>query len=554
MKRWILYSVIFVMFIGFLSTTSCKRSKVTDPGMGGPAGLRIILSGTANPSTLYVPAAQPAVYSTVTVTALNNDGSPVVGKDVIFQEGGYGYFDNYQISDVRTTNGSGKVTINYFIPPSANVKATVTTLITVILVDDGRLDSSLSQIRDDIPVVIIPYKTDGLLIHGHIRTAAGNGVGEVTVELTGDVGHESDVTVTRSSGSYEFYVIAGWYGTITPSSRTGYTFVPVGYTFTEQNPVLMDIMNLDFTAVITAGNNLAVDLNTWDVGPEGGTQVINVYNNTGDSSISYLLVPNANWITVTPSSGSTPGSFTILVDENKTGEDRSSTVTVSPTDAQGSEITVTVTQSSTEVSSEATLAATPTSVPVGGDGIAEADAVTINVYNSTTDESIDYLISVRSEDIGWLHVTSDNGTTDDSFGVYADANIEEEGEARTGKIYLIPTSTGVSNPRVTIEVSQKAGAKIEVSPETVNASAAGNESFTIDVYNANYPDNTEVLTWDITNDETWIKVTPTTGQTGETFVVTVQGANPTSAVRSGVITVTADNGTVTTVTVYQNGS
>jgi hypothetical protein len=516
--------------------------------MTGPAGFRIILSGTANPSTIYVPESLPAAPSVITVTALKNDGSPVVGKDVIFQEkSGFGYFDNYQISDVRTTDGSGVARINYFIPPSANVKGNVITYITAILVDDGRLDSSLSQVRDDIPINIIPYKIEGVIIHGHIRTPAGNGVGEVAVEMLGTDGHASDVTVTRPSGSYEFYVIAGWYGTITPS-KAGYTFVPVNYEFTDQNPVLMDIMNLDFTAIIDAGNNLAVDLSTWDVGPEGGTQVVNVYNSTGDSSISYLVVPNASWLTVTPSSGSTPGSFTILADENKTGEDRDSTVTVVPTDAQGAEVTITVTQSGTEVSSDATLAVDleNRTLNLADDAIAEEDARIINVYNSTTDEPIDFLIA---PDESWIHVTATSGTTDATFGVYVDANT---GGARPGTITLTATSTGVSNPTLTITVNQEAGGSIAVTPTTVTASAAGNESFTINVYNAT---NSDVLDWTVTNDETWIKITPTSGQTGETFIVTVQGPNPSPAVRSGVITVTdTTNNTVKHVYVYQNGS
>lgn len=544
MKRWTLWFVIAALLIGFLSTASCKRKGQPEPDMTGPAGFRIILSGTANPSTLYVPESQPAVYSVITITALNNDGSPVVGKDVIFQESGFGYFENYQISDVRTTDGSGVVRINYFIPPNANVKANITTYITAILVDDGRLDSSQAQIRDNIPIIIIPYKTEGVVIHGHVLTPAGNGVGEVVVELLGADGHARDVTVTRSSGSYEFYVIAGWYGTITPS-KDGYSFIPTEYSFTDQNPVYMDMLNLDFTAIINAGNNLAVDIDTWDVGPEGGTQKINVYNSTGDSSISYLVVPNANWLTVTPSSGSTPGDFTILADENKTGEDRSATVTVVPTDAQGTEVTITVNQTGTEVSGDATLAVDRQTLNLADDAIAEENAVTISVYNSTTDEQIDYLITPND---AWIHVTETTGTTDDSFGVYVDTNT---GAARTGTITLTATSTGVSNPTLTITVNQDVGGSIAVRPTTINASAAGNQNFSVSVYNAT---NSDILNWTVTNDETWIKILPLTGQTNESFTVTVQGPNPTSSVRSGVITITADNGSVAYVTVYQNGS
>ena len=95
------YFMVFMLFLGLLSVTSCKRNKVADPDVQGPAGIRIILSGTANPSTLYVPRTEPAVFSNIRVTALNNNGTPAANKDVIFQENGYGYFENYEISAVR---------------------------------------------------------------------------------------------------------------------------------------------------------------------------------------------------------------------------------------------------------------------------------------------------------------------------------------------------------------------------------------------------------------------------------------------------------------------
>ncbi len=123
--------------------------------------------------------------------------------------------------------------------------------------------------------------------------------------------------------------------------------------------------------------------------------------------------------------------------------------------------------------------------------------------------------------------------------------------ARTGSVVLTATSTGVTNSTLTITVNQEAGPSVAVSPETINASAGGGENFTVTVTN---PTSSDVLTWTLANSEAWIAVSPSSGYTGESFVVTIQGANPNSSVRIGTITVTASNGTTATVTVYQNGS
>ena len=126
-KTFLLYFIFFILVIGFISNTSCKRRSNEDPVMGGPSGFRIILSGTANPSTLYVPTSEPAVSSLITVTALNNDGTPASGRNIVFQVDIYGYFENYQITDIRETNSSGVATITYYIPPGTCIRGTAYT-------------------------------------------------------------------------------------------------------------------------------------------------------------------------------------------------------------------------------------------------------------------------------------------------------------------------------------------------------------------------------------------------------------------------------------------
>lgn len=554
-KRNILLHILIITItgVGILSITSCKRGTVQDPNpsMHSPAGFRISLSGTANPSTLYVPENQPAVSSRITVRALNNDGTAAANYNVVFEEsGGYGYFQGYEISVVRTTDGNGVAWIDYFIPSGAGVTSTVMTNIRATLVDDGRLDNiPLSQIYDIIPIRIIPYTQQGILLEGYILTQGGNGVEGIIVALEGTDTNISGVDITRTNGRYKFYVPGGWYGSIIPSA-VSYSFTPISYIFTENAPVYADRTDLDFIALFATGNTLATDVNQYDAPVEGGTQPVNVYNPTGDVSIGYSVFADTPWINLSTNFGSTPGNFTITVEENLTGLDRTGTVTITATDTVNSSVTITINQASNEVPSGATLAADITTLNVDY----PTSDTTINVYNSTTSDSIAYLITPN---VNWLTVSKNAGSTADSFTLTVDDNY---GVARTGTVTLTPTSTGVTNT-VTITVNQEAGPSLAVTPGNYSALAAGGETFTVTVTN---PTNSDVVEWIADTDTTWLgffpNPVPPTGFTGGSFTVEIQTANPGTATRIGVVTVYlvvggVQNTDVTaTVTVAQAGS
>lgn len=521
-----MYFLVFAVFIGLLSVTSCKRAKVADPDMIGPAGFRIILSGTANPSTLYIPEVQPPVFSNLTVTALDNQGKPVAGKQVVFQDYGFGYFENYEISTVRTTDAAGVVRMTYFIPPGAPVKAQFKTYIEVTLVDDGRLDSATGQVRDSIPIILIPYVTEGIVLHGHVLTPAGNGVGEIPVELLDGDNNVTALTVTRSSGSYEFYVGSGWYGTIRPSSDA-YTFTPAEYVFSDSNPIYLDRDGLDFQALFEGGNSLLASIESWDVGPDGGWVDVNILNGSGDSSINYVVVPGADWITVSPSSGTTPGGFRITVEENATGEDRSGLVTISATSAVSDSITIDISQTATDVSGNAVLDAEYPPINALNSGIGEDEAVTVNVYNSGSSEAISYLITPSAT---WIHVSKESGATTDSFTVTVDPNTNGSNKGRSGEIVLTPTSTGVSG-NVRIPVSQDPGPSLVVDLPDRSISAAGG---TFAVWVRNLTDPSVILTYKLENADSWLTASPETGSIPAQISITID-PNNSGVARTGIL-------------------
>ncbi len=542
-KNSVLIIILCFALIGLISTTSCKRGATSDPVVGGPAGYRIVLSGTANPSTLYVPQSEPATSTLIAVRALKNDGKPASGYTIVFEDGlGYGFFEGYKLSDTRVTDSNGRAQITYFLPPASNVRSTITGAIKATLVDNGRLDNlPLSDVWDVVPLRIIPYMNQGVVIHGNVLTPSGNGVEGVTIALEGDDGNPSGVTVTRPSGSYEFFVSPGWYGSITPSAK-GYTFSPSAYTFTTANPIMTDRYYVDFIAEFGGGNTLAVDVAQWDVVVAGGTVSINVTNGTGDANIGYTVMPNSPWIHVNPSSGVTPGSFTVVVDENTSGEDRSGEILISATDTQATSVKVSINQKGNDVPAGGVLAADITTINV------EANiqtSTTINVYNSGTNStSIDYIITPN---VNWIVVSKSRGTTNDSFILNTIANAQT---SRTGTVTLTPTSTGVTNI-VIITVNQGGGPSLAVSPTTYTSPATAGSTFIATVTN---PTSSDVMTWSVNTDVTWIGIVPNNGTTANASVlITIQAANPNTTPRQAIITFLASNGAKATILVTQVG-
>jgi hypothetical protein len=541
-KNYILLSIlVFVMICGILSLNSCKKNKVPDPVVTGPAGFHITVSGTANPSTLYVPASDPAVASTITAVVRDNQGNPLTNTKVIFESGAFGYFENFAISDFRMTNSMGEAQIVYFIGPGANVKTTVSNNIKLTVPTDSRTDIPvLAEVVDYIPIEIIPYITQGIILSGYIRTPTGNGVEAVAVTLTGEGGSPSGVVVTRSDGYYEFFVAAGWYGRIEPLAQ-GYSFTPSSYDFDSTNPINIDRTDLDFIADFEGGQTLAVDVTSWDVPVEGGTQEVNVYNSTGDAHIDYTIIPSDSWIQVSRRNGTTPGHFTINIDENTTGQPRTGSIEINATSVENSKLTINISQASNEVSSDARLEVDRTAVNFDQN----AGLVTIQVYNRETSETINYIITSEAN---WITPSKLSGATDDTFDITVTQNY---GVSRWADVVLTVTSTGVANKEVRITVSQDPGASIVVDPAAFTVDGDKSSSTAVLIDN---PYNDDVLTWTATNLDTWIYFTPASGTTGNSITITVQNANPTSNPRTAVITITASNGATATITVTQEGN
>lgn len=344
--------LILAVILGLIFAGSCKRSAVDDPDMNPPSDIRISLNGTANPSTLYVPAGQPAVNSLIEVIAHNNDGSPARNKEIIFQCGTYGYFEGYTLSTRRWTNDIGKAQIYYYIGAGTEVCVDTQIYVSATLVDAGRTDSMSSQIYDMIPIIIIPYEQEySISISGKIsNTATKLGVEGVIVELS-----TGQVTLTRSSGNYGFTVGYGWFGSITPQ-REGSTFAPDSITYTD--PVTYDLTGQNFYELSTL--TLSSDVTTLSFTIGGGSSSAYIFVRPDVNSIASIIANSSvSWAQVGTSSigpwtnsvtGTTPTFIYINVDPNITGVKRTAGITVistNPSNMAGSPLTITISQDGT---------------------------------------------------------------------------------------------------------------------------------------------------------------------------------------------------------------
>ena len=338
--------IIIAIIVGLIGLSSCKRSGVNNPDMKDPAGFRIILSGIANPSTLYIPLTEPPVYSDIEVTAKHNDGTPATNYKIIFEHDGYGYFQGYMISDTRITNAQGKARIRYWLPAGTPVKIASQMFVKATLVDDGRVEPQSATVYDYIAINVIPYQQESVCIYGKVRDTDGEGIEGVIIELSDNGG----VTLTRPSGSYTICVPVGWTGTVTPKTDMGYTFYPASYTFSE--PLVADQYGVDFYATGGPEPTLAATPTSFSVAIAGDTLTVTVYNSGTDDLISFNISSGVSWITLSATAGTTnpttPFTFTFNVAANA-GAARTGTITITAADptVTGSPVTVTVSQEGT---------------------------------------------------------------------------------------------------------------------------------------------------------------------------------------------------------------
>ena len=199
------------------------------------------------------------------------------------------------------------------------------------------------------------------------------------------------------------------------------------------------------------------------------------------SNRSWTVEDDADWITVTPTSGSNDGTLTATYLENTNIIQRVGTITVT---GSGITRTVTVTQESAPL-----LTVTPSDQYVG------------NTEGNTTFTITSNRSWTVEDDADWITVTPTSGSND---GTLTATYLENTNTIqRVGTITV--TGGGITR---TVTVTQESAPSLTVTPlDQSVAYTAGSTSFTI----------TSNRSWTVEDDADWITVTPASGSNNGTL-------------------------------------
>ena len=240
------------------------------------------------------------------------------------------------------------------------------------------------------------------------------------------------------------------------------------------------------------------------------------------SNVNWTVTDDQPWLSVTPASGSNTAPLMISYTANTATSARVGTITV--TDGTRTQ-TITVTQAAAALVGSLTVSP-PTFNPAAAGGTTQI-TVTSNVSWTV------------SESLNWVSLSHTGGSNNGTFFITVTDNSLVS--SRTGEVTV--TGGGITR---TITVTQ-AGVTAPVNSLTLSTAAlspsANSGGATVGV--------TSNVSWTVTDDQTWLSVTPTGGSNNGAFTVSYT-AN-TGSSRIATITV-AGGGITKTVTVTQAGT
>ena len=273
---------------------------------------------------------------------------------------------------------------------------------------------------------------------------------------------------------------------------------------------------------ITPEIKFTEDIVTSGISVESAEQSITLSFST---NVAWSATVSANWLTISPSSGEAgKNSVKVEVEENRTGQPRSATITISDKEST-QKVSVTVRQEALKAS----LTVSPESLEFSANKGEEM----LNVTSNT-----DWVITKDAE---WITLDSDKGK-----GLATIAAGVTENTSLTSRTGSITVSTTDGSVKKTVSVRQSGADVIfTIDKNEFNVAAVG-ESFSVKV--------THNIGYKINSQPDWVKQTnKTTNGNVDTYTFAAE-ANTSTEAREGVIVFCNDNNECVPVTVKQTGA
>ena len=273
---------------------------------------------------------------------------------------------------------------------------------------------------------------------------------------------------------------------------------------------------------ITPEIKFTEDIVTSGISVESAEQSITLSFST---NVAWSATVSADWLTISPSSGEAgKNSVKVEVEENRTGQPRSATITISDKEST-QKVSVTVRQEALKAS----LTVSPESLEFSANKGEEM----LNVTSNT-----DWVITKDAE---WITLDSDKGK-----GLATIAAGVTENTSLTSRTGSITVSTSDGSVKKTVSVRQSGAAVVFTIDRNEFSVAAAGESFSVKV--------THNIGYKINSQPEWVKQ-PDKANNGnvDTYTFTAE-ANTTTEAREGVIVFCNDNNECVPVTVKQAGA
>ena len=273
---------------------------------------------------------------------------------------------------------------------------------------------------------------------------------------------------------------------------------------------------------ITPEIKFTEDIVTSGISVESAEQSITLSFST---NVAWSATVSADWLTISPSSGEAgKNSVKVEVEENRTGQPRSATITISDKEST-QKVSVTVRQEALKAS----LTVSPESLEFSANKGEEM----LNVTSNT-----DWVITKDAE---WITLDSDKGK-----GLATIAAGVTENTSLTSRTGSITVSTTDGSVKKTVSVRQSGADVIfTIDKNEFNVAAVG-ESFSVKV--------THNIGYKINSQPEWVKQTDKANSGNvDTYTFTAE-ANTSTEAREGVIVFCNDNNECVPVTVKQAGA
>jgi hypothetical protein len=267
--------------------------------------------------------------------------------------------------------------------------------------------------------------------------------------------------------------------------------------------------------------SLSVSPSNLNIGPESGSSAdFNISSNT-----DWAVSSDQTWLSVEPESGSDDGTVSVVAQENTSLSQRSATVTVSY--ALIEEKIVTVTQDGAvpvlDVSVDTiTLSANP--------GNSDIFNVSSNVsWNVNAGES-------------WLSVSPAN---DSANGVVTVIALSENTMAESRVTTVNVAGEGLLPEQIMV-IQEGTEPSLSAYPSSLTLNSDVGSSSTFDI--------TSNIDWEISSDQPWLIVSPSSGSNNNSITVLTTSENPSSSGRTATVTISGEDIADQSVFVTQQGT